>query len=175
MRQDLVIRNMGAEDIDAVAKIYEEVLEPSYISYSELGEGKAKALGELSENAVTIFRGQLQSLMNSTRHGFFVASINRSIVGFAFASLHKADAGHTECWLDDICVSCGWQHQNIGRTLVTKVLEYGIEHDAMYYLLESGIHNASAHHLFESLGFQPLSMVYWRANNVHYVNSEQNS
>ena len=175
MRQDVIIRNMIAEDIDAVAQIYEEVLEPSYISYSELGEGKAKALGELSENAVAIFRGQLQSLLNSTRHAFFVASINRSVVGFACASLHEAQAGHTECWLDDICVSHQWQHQHIGRSLVSKVIEYGIEHNVMHYLLESGVHNASAHHLFESLGFQPLAIVYWRANNINCINPRPNS
>lgn len=153
---------MLVSDIDVVSSIYAEVLDPTYISYSELGEGKAEAFGKLSENAPAIFREQLVKLQDSDRHGFFVASVNDDVIGFALASLHQVEAGHLECWLDDIGVSPEWQRRGIARAMIAHVFEWGALAGAKYYLLESGVQNEGAHHLFESLGFQPLSTVFWR-------------
>ena len=158
----VLIRPLTATDIETVTNIYAEVLEPSYISYSELGEGKADGFGKLSANASNIFREQLISLLNSPRHGFFVAVINNEITGFALASIHQTEAGHFECWLDDIAVGHKWQRRSIAKGLIIEVLEWGKKNNAKYFLLESGVQNDSAHYLFESFGFQPLSTVFWR-------------
>jgi ribosomal protein S18 acetylase RimI-like enzyme len=161
MQQQATIRRMVVADIDAVTKVYAEVLEPSYISFSELGEGKAEDFSKLSPRAPIIFREQLVDLLHSAQHGFFVAAIDDEVVGFALASVQTTEGGHTECWLDDLGVSHKWRRHGIAKELVSQVFAWGAEANATYYLLESGVRNESAHHLFESLGFQPLSTVFW--------------
>jgi ribosomal protein S18 acetylase RimI-like enzyme len=163
MEQIIMIRMMVAADVDVVTSIYAEVLDPSYISFSELAEGKAEAFGQLSEQAALIFRAQLISLLSSPHHGFFVATLADDIVGFALASLHRAGAGHIECWLDDIGVSHKSQRRGIAQALVERVFDWGTKGNAKYFLLESGVENEAAHCLFERLGFRPLSTVFWRA------------
>jgi GNAT superfamily N-acetyltransferase len=162
MQQQAAIRRMVVADIDAVAKVYADVVDPSYISFSELGEGKAETGSKLSPNAPVIFRDQVTNLLDSTHHGFFVATVDDEVVGFALASVHRTEAGHTECWLDDLGVIQRWRKHGIAKALTLQVFVWGAKENAAYYLLESGVRNQSAHHFFESLGFQPLSNVFWR-------------
>lgn len=161
MENRIAIRRMEETDIDAVAGVYAEVLDPSYISYSELSEGKAEAFGRLSERAPEIFREQLAALHDSPVHGFFVAVAGGEVVGFALASLRRAEAGHTECWLDDIGVRPVWRRGGVAQQLVAEVIRWGKSAGARYYLLESGVRNEAAHGLFEKNGFQPLATVFW--------------
>jgi ribosomal protein S18 acetylase RimI-like enzyme len=162
MPQQVAIRRLTVADVDAVTRVYAEVLEPSYISFSELGEGKAEGFSKLSPNAPLIFREQLVQLLDSPQHGFFVATINDEVVGFALASISTTEGGHQECWLDDLGVSHRQRQRGIAKALVSQVFTWGDEANASYYLLESGVRNESAHHLFESLGFEPLATVFWR-------------
>lgn len=163
MPQPFIIRQMARGDIGRAAALYGEALEPSYISFSELGEGKAEAPGVLTGSAVEIFRDQLVSLIDSPRHGFFVAEAEGGgLAGFALASLHEASAGHEECWLDDICVGRAWRRRGAARALAERVFAWGEGRRAKYFLLESGVENESAHHLFHELGFRPLATVFWR-------------
>ena len=162
MQQQPVIRHMAAADVEAVATLYAAVLDPSYISFSELGEGKADGPSKLSSGAAGIFREQLTALLHSPCHGFFVAAVDNEVVGFALGSLHRAEAGHTECWLDDLGVGLRWRRRGIAKALVSQIFLWGTAKNASYYLLESGVRNESAHALFESLGFRPLSTVFWR-------------
>jgi len=162
MQQQAIIRRMVVADIDAVVRVYADVVDSSYISFSELSEGKAEAVSKLSSSAPAIFREQVTSLLHSPQHGFFVATVDNELVGFALASLRRAEAGHTECWLDDLGVSHQWRRQGIAKALTSQVFNWGAKENAAYYLLESGVRKESAHHFFESLGFQPLSIVFWR-------------
>lgn len=162
MQRQATVRRMTAADVEAVVRVYAEVVDASYISFSELSEGKAETVGRLSARAPDIFREQLTALLHSRQHGFFVAAVGDELVGFALASLHLAEAGHTECWLDDIGVSREWQGQGIAKALASQVFAWGDEGNAAYYLLESGARKESAHHFFEGLGFRPLSIVFWR-------------
>jgi len=159
--QKPTIRRMAGADVDAVAEIYAGVLHPGYVSFSELNEGKAGDAG-LSPEAPAIFRRQVAELVQSAEHGFFVAEAADKVIGFALASLRRAEAGHAECWLDDLGVAPEWRGRGVAKDLVARVLEWGGEGNASYYLLESGVKNESAHHLFEALGFKPLSTVFWR-------------
>lgn len=161
MQQAIIVKKMSTADIEPVTSIYAEVLHPSYISFSELAEGKAEGLGKLSDRAIDIFREQLVALLDSDSHGFFVATVGDNIVGFVLASLHQTEAGHIECWVDDIGVRHKWQKNGIGKALVEQALDWGRQSRAKYFLLESGLKNESAHRLFEHLGFQPLSVVFW--------------
>src|SRR5690349_10051766 len=114
MEQTIRIKKMSATEIEAVTNIYAEILHPSYISFSELAEGKAEGFGKLSEDAADIFRKQLVELVDSDTHSFFVATADDDIVGFVLASLHHTEAGHIECWLDDIGVRHAWRGNGIG-------------------------------------------------------------
>jgi GNAT superfamily N-acetyltransferase len=157
------IRRMRVSDIETVAQIYADVLEPSYISFSELAEGKAATPGKLSEDATNIFRQQLYLLIGSATHGFFVAVAGNAMIGFALASFQKTPAGHSECWIDDIGVRPELRRHGVGAALMKEVFKWGARMNCRYFLLESGIHNTSAHHLFEQMGFRPLSTVFWHS------------
>jgi GNAT superfamily N-acetyltransferase len=154
---------MAASDIIAVAGIYAEILDVTYISFSELKEGKATAPGRLTDRAPEIFRRQLDSHISSARHGFYVALVDDEAVGFVLASLHQADAGHTECWIDDLGVRPAWRRRGIATALVERACRWGAAEGAKYFLLESGVQNESAHRVCRRLGFEPLSVVLWRA------------
>jgi ribosomal protein S18 acetylase RimI-like enzyme len=161
-----IIREMISTDLDAVTRIYEDVFNPTYISFSELAEGKAVAPSHPSPEAATIFRKQLIGRLNSSSSGLFVASFEGNIVGFAFASLRNTEAGHIECWLDDIGVSHNHRGQGIGEMLVKQIQDWGNQQGAKYYLLESGVQNEFAHRLFERLGFHPLAIVFCKESNA---------
>jgi GNAT superfamily N-acetyltransferase len=162
VKNKFCIRKLIEEDIEAVTLLYASVLDPSYISFSEIGEGKAISPNTLSQNADDIFRKQLSSLIHSPDHGFFVIHENDRIIGFALASLNTTDAGYIECCLDDICVAKEQQNKGVAKLLIDYVIQWGTNRGANFFLLESGIKNHSAHHLFESIGFQPLATVFWR-------------
>lgn len=155
---------MVEADIKEVSKVYADVVDSSYISFSELNEGKAENPRRLSSKAAAIFQQQITSLLQSERHIFLVAAVENQVVGFALASLHETEAGHTECWLDDLGVSQSWRRRGIATALTSEVFAWGAKRKASYYLLESGVRNEGAHHFFEKrLKFQPLSIVFWRA------------
>jgi aminoglycoside 6'-N-acetyltransferase I len=162
MLQDSAIRRIVAADVDAVTAIYAEVLDPSYISFSEIGEGKTEGFSKLSPDAPAIFRKQLAALVDSPLHGFFIAEVGGEPAGFALASVHDTEGGFVECWLDDLGVGLSWRRRGVAKALVERVFAWGAEQNASYYLLESGVRNESAHHLFEQLGFRPLATVFWR-------------
>lgn len=160
----IAIRQIRGEDVNSIADIYAEVLEPAYVSFSELAEGKSEGPGMFSPRARAIFLEQLRSQHNDPRCGCFVATVGNP-VGFALASIRKTEAGHFECWLDDICVKRQWQKQGIARMLVEAVIEWGERSGAKYFLLESGTDNGPAHEFFTRLGFQPLAAVFWRSRS----------
>lgn len=162
MEQAIVVRKMTAAEIDPVTSIYAEVLHSGYISFRELAEGKAEGPGEISDRAVAIFREQLVEMLASESYGLFVATVDETIVGFSLASLQQTEAGHIECWLDDLTVSQKWQGCGIGRALLVQTLEWGVQGHAKYFLGEAGLKNKPMHHLVESFGFQPLAVVFWR-------------
>lgn len=158
--EQVIVREMISADLDVVTRIYDEVFHPNYISFSELGEGKAVVPGMPSPEAATIFRKQLIARLGSSPSGLFVASCGDNVVGFAIASLRTAEAGHIECWLDDLGVSHNYRRQGIGEMLVKHVQDWGNQEGAKHCLLESGVRNEAAHRLFERLGFHPLAIVF---------------
>lgn len=162
MQQSLVIRPMTAADIETVVSLYCEVMDSTYVSFSELAEGKANAFFEISPRAGEIFRAQLVDFLSDPKHGFFAAFIGDEVVGFALASLRTAEAGHVECWLDDLGVRSSWRRRGIAKALVAEVFAWGAQERSEYFLLESGVLNESAHGLFRALGFRPLAFVFMR-------------
>ena len=163
MEPSIEIRRMVISDVDAVAHLYGEILDATYISFSELSEGKATGPDEVSDRASAIFREQLASGIPGSQPGWFVAAIGENIVGFVLASLHQAEARHIECWVDDVGVSHAWRRRGIATLLLRRALDWGVSEGVEYFLLESGRQNESAHRLFKHLGFKPLSMVFWRS------------
>jgi GNAT superfamily N-acetyltransferase len=160
MENKLAIRKMQLDDVDFVTGVYGAVLSPSYISFSELAEGKGTP-NNLSEEAVDIFRDQLEKLYQSPSHCFLVAKVDDEIIGFALASRHPTEAGHNECWIDDVGVLPAWQNRGIAKKLLLQIFAWGKEAGAKYFLLESGFENDSAHEFFMQIGFQPLATVFW--------------
>ncbi|MBD2665337.1 hypothetical protein B6N60_02849 [Richelia sinica FACHB-800] len=161
--EQIVIRNMQHEDVNAVVNVYAEVFDGTYVGFGELSAGMGKAPGVPCNQAPDIFRDELHDLLrDTTSNGLFVASVGDQVIGFAVVVLHDKDVG-LECWLNDLGVSLKWQKHGIGQKLIEKVFDWALqEKGANYCLLESGVKNKTAHKLFERMGFQPLSTVFWK-------------
>jgi GNAT superfamily N-acetyltransferase len=160
MHDSVTIRHMIPRDVDAVTSLYRTVFDSPYISFSELGEGKADDPFTPSPRATAIFHDQLAALLAAASDGCFTAVLHGEVIGFALASLHITEAGHKECWLDDLAVHPEWQRGGVAKALVSRVCQWANEGRARYLLLESGIRNSSAHSLFRALGFSPLAIVF---------------
>ncbi|OUL36189.1 hypothetical protein BV372_08255 [Nostoc sp. T09] len=163
--EQIVIREMQHEDINAVVDIYAEVFDGTYVGFGELSAGMGTAPGVSCEQAPEIFREELKDLLcDTSTNGLFVASCGSKVVGFAVVVLHRNNV-NLECWLNDLGVSLNWQRHGVGRNLVERVLAWGIEEKgAKCCLLESGVKNETAHKLFKYMGFQPLSTVFWKGS-----------
>ncbi len=159
----LKIRRMHASDIETVTQIYADALRPNYVSFSELAEGKAATPDRLSQDASNIFHQQLSQLIDSKTHGFFVAIAGSETIGFVLASSQKTEAGHCECWIDDLGVQREVRRRGVGTALMQEIFKWGSRMKCQYFLLESGIHNCAAHRLFKRMGFKPLSTVFWHS------------
>ena len=176
------IRAMTRTDVAAVTAIYAEIYNSSYISFGELSAGLALAPGVSAPDALDRFQAQLTAQFKPNLHvaaGLFVAVEDlagdpvgdpvgdtmetEAIVGFAIASLRKTETAAVELWLEDLGVSPPNQGQGIGHTLIKTALNWGQAHGATYYLLESGLQNQTAHRVFQSMGFQPMAMVFYKA------------
>lgn len=168
MRSDMQIRRMAIEDVSQVVEIYDRVYDFTYVSFGELACGLADRSGLPAQNAVEIFREEVLRLIDRSqeKEGGFVATIEGNIAGFALASLRETDAGHLECWLEDLGVLPDYQGRQIGRQLVDRVIEWGCQENAQYFLLESGLNNKKAHLFFESSGFHPLAIVFHRVASL---------
>jgi GNAT superfamily N-acetyltransferase len=162
MNQDIQIREMTLNDVDKVVQIYYKVYNSAYISFGELAAGLADGPGRPTGNAVDLFREEVIGLVTGSAEGQFVASIGNDVAGFALASLEDTDAGHLECWLNDLGVLPDYQGKKIGRRLVDRVIEWGTQGNAKYFLLESGLDNEQAHSFFETVGFHPIAVVFHR-------------
>jgi ribosomal protein S18 acetylase RimI-like enzyme len=163
--EQIVVREMKREDIDAVVKIYSEVFDGTYVGFGELAAGMGTSPGKSSEQAPDIFYEELEDLLlDPSKNGLFVASCGSEIVGFAVAVLKPIDVG-LECWLNDLGVSLSSQGQGVGRKLVEKVFDWAFQEKGVKYcLLESGVKNETAHKLFKRMGFQPISTVFWKGS-----------
>lgn len=163
MEQVINIRVMSLDDVDKVVEIYGKVYNSAYVSFGELAAGLADSSGSPTGNVVELFRDEVVGLITGSDEGQFVAIIDGSVAGFALASLEDTDAGHIECWLNDMGVLPDYQGRKIGRKLVERVVEWGCQGNAKYFLLESGLDNEQAHRFFEGVGFHPLAIVFHRA------------
>ncbi|MBE9042620.1 GNAT family N-acetyltransferase [Oscillatoriales cyanobacterium LEGE 11467] len=164
MKHNISVRAMVFEDINRVSEIYSKVYNPTYVSFGDLASGLADSSGSPTENADRIFYEEVVDLIRNskTTEGQFVATIDGEVAGFALASLKETDAGHLECWLNDLGVHPDYQGLKIGRKIVEKAIEWGCQGNAKYFLLESGFNNEQAHHFFEGVGFHPLAIVFHR-------------
>ena len=161
--EQVVIRAMQPEDVEAVIKIYSEVFDGTYVGFGELGAGMGSAPGISCEAAPDLFQEELNDLLkDSSSNGLFIASFEQNVVGFAVAVLKANEVG-MECWLNDLGVSPSFQGKGAGRKLVDRVFAWAFqEKGAKYCLLESGVKNETAHQLFERMGFHPISTVFWK-------------
>jgi len=162
MEHTIAVKKMTAAEIEPVTSIYAEVFHPGYISFRELAAGLAEGPGKVSDRAIAIFREQLIEMLDSDSYGLFVATVDDTVVGFSLASLHQAEAGHIECWLDDLGIRREWKGRGIGQALMERMLEWGRRGHARYFLADAGLTNEPGHRLVERFGFQPLATVFWR-------------
>lgn len=162
MMQKLIqIRRMIQSDIDTVVSIYTDIFEAPYISFGELASGLAQSPTQISPQASELFRQELLDDIDNLQTGLFVATLKSEVIGFAVATLEKTKIGHVECWLQDLGTSPKFRRKGVAKALVQYILQWGKQQGAEYFLLESGIHNKTAHKLFQNIGFLPLATVFW--------------
>ena len=148
--------------IPDVARIYAEVINPTYITEGELHYGVADDIGKFSDKAPQMFEEDLHHLLDDPGSVLFVALDEGRAVGFIYADMDQADAepSYSECWLHDMGVTPLFQGRGIGKQLLDRACQWGKENGARYFLLKSGFKNHTAHALFEAEGFIPLATTF---------------
>jgi ribosomal-protein-alanine N-acetyltransferase len=75
-----------------------------------------------------------------------------------------------EVEMEDICVAHAHRWKGIAKALITDLIKRSIAHSADYILLEVASSNTQARNLYESLGFELVTIrkaYYTLANNTH--------
>ena len=160
---EIRIDNLALSDLDAVVRIYSEVIGLSYVAYGELTEGFATPRG-FSKQAPKLFAKEVRASIKSSVWCVYVARYKDRLVGFVYVELKKSPAGHRECWILDLGVSKKFRRMGIAQRLLAAAYKFGRVRKVKYFFLESGEGNTRAHRLFEKEGFSPLATIFVKEN-----------
>lgn len=147
----------GAWAIPELIEFFISNVDPSYISHSELQQGRAVATDRWSPHLVpALEQKMLQALQPNGGKRLFVA---RSLNDATVVGLAQLEMNGPFAILADIIVRRDCRHSGIGDTMLGWAEEAAKAAGATKLFLESGAANASAHGFFASRGFADVSRV----------------
>ena len=147
------IRKATINDYSAVCEVYEEI---DTQHRDQLPHIFRKPHGPARE------KDYFSGLIDDERVGFFVAEVQGAIVGFGhvvlvhsheFPILVPRDYAVVDC----IAIKAGFQHQGLGKALMTKMYEWAAANGASEIDLNVYEFNQGAIAFYERLGYHTLS------------------
>jgi GNAT superfamily N-acetyltransferase len=159
--RDIEIRWAAAtDDPELLASFFLESLDPSYISHTELQEGRATTPTAWSASLPALLSADFAKLcMDPSNDGrIALAYRDTELVGLAVLSLHVTGPSPW-CVLEDLIVKPSARHLQIGAQLIGWLEKQAAVHGATRMFLESGIQNAAAHRFFHRRGYHDCSIV----------------
>lgn len=149
----------------ALATFFRHHIDPTYISFGEMQEGRATSAQtwspDLQERLVAEFTEALASTAVPPTRQVAIAQLDDALVGFAMVVFHR-EAPQPYAVLEDVVVDRDRRGAGIGRSLVTWVVDACAQAGCPRIFLESGHRNHDAHAFFARLGFHPVATVFVR-------------
>ncbi len=154
-----MLRHVDASrDAAACAEIYEPFVRDSAVSFEE----QTPDVQEMERRITQI----------SASHPWLVGEIENRVVGFTYASAHRARAAYR--WAAEVTVYVGPGHRRrgLGRALYAALFQ-SLREQGMYVACAGiTLPNDASVGLHESLGFQPVGVyrnIGWKAGAWHDV------
>ena len=167
MRISIADRN---SDLGALTGIFSDNLTTSYISHSELQGPRAIRPGEWTGDIKAVLRREIAERLREPMDAFPAAEFwqgvieaqeDGGIVAIAFVTLSRK-ANVPFGVVEDIVVDAKLRDHGRGGAVMEWIVDAFRRAGIKRVFLESGITNESAHHLFERLGFETVSIVMMR-------------
>jgi GNAT superfamily N-acetyltransferase len=154
-----------------LAKFFRANLTSSYISHSELQGYRAVRPGLWADDVEHVLREEIECRLAAPRGHFPLSEdwkgvieardVNESLVSVALVTLSRK-AVVPFAIIEDIVVDDKRRGHGAGREMVHWIIAAAREAGIRRVFLESGTDNADAHHFFEQVGFQQISIVMMR-------------
>ncbi|WP_298880123.1 GNAT family N-acetyltransferase [uncultured Bradyrhizobium sp.] len=153
--------------LKGLVSLFGKSLAPQYISHSELQGYRAVRPGKWAKNIEYVLAKEIGARLKQPRRklpigrnwsGVIEAYEGRRLVGLALITMSRSAAvpfGVIEDIVIDKKLRDGGRGELIMDWIKSQMLAAGIKR----LFLESGIQNDRAHHLFERMGFRPVSVV----------------
>jgi GNAT superfamily N-acetyltransferase len=157
-------------DLDSLSRLFSNNLTPQYISHSELQGYRALKPGQWADNIESVIREEIGSRLGQPRQtfpkdqawqGVIQAQEHDRLVGVALVTIWHSSAVPFGV-IEDIVVDKGLRDGGRGQALMDWIAAELLKAGITRLFLESGIGNERAHHLFEGMGFKPISVVMMR-------------
>ena len=85
----------------------------------------------------------------------YVVLVDDKIVGMATIDiLNDIFKNIKYGYVNNVCIDPDYQRQGLGKKLMDKILEYGINNDLEYIMLTSNKNKVAAHGLYKSVGYK---------------------
>ena len=131
-------------DADAVATIYRPAVESSIASFEEVAPDAAEMAGRIRQTL--------------THTPWLVAEAEDSVVGYAYARLHRERAGYR--WSVDVSayVRADWHGRRVGRTLYNALLPTLLKQGFVNVYAGIALPNPASVALHESIGMRRIGV-----------------
>lgn len=158
MRTDVTLRLATEADAVAVAAIYAPIVRDTAISF----ETAEVPPSEMARRIVTTL----------SHHPWLVAEVDRDVLGYAYATQHRARAAYD--WSVDVSVyiATDGQRRGLGRALYTALLDLLATQGYVNAFAGIALPNAASVALHESMGFTAVGVyrsVGWKLGSWHDV------
>lgn len=144
-----------------IVHLFENNLEPDYISHSEILIGRSINPLEWDKDLHNILEKEIKSIFSNPESNQKIAAVfrNSSIEGFCI--IQQIDTRKNKIWvIEDIIVDKLTRNHGTGTKFLNWLIAEAAARQINYMICESGIQNAGAHHFFVKNGFNPLSQSF---------------
>lgn len=158
----MMIRKAIISDREQLCKLFNKTIHShlSYISHGEMQMGIAIDQNTLAPNYQEKWKEYISHHLNDTHFSnIFVYEQGEQIMGFVLGAKEEDGDAYFGV-INDLCVDSSIRKLGIGTKLIDAIIEWFKSENLESIYLESGLENHSAHHLFEKIGFQPVSKVF---------------
>jgi GNAT superfamily N-acetyltransferase len=165
MTTPVIAWERDASRIAELVDLFMKNVDETYISYSEIQEGRADSdhhwSTALREKITMDLTVAINSGEGALSHRVAVACVDDAVIAFALLAFHRAPSGSFAV-VEDLVVDRGMRSRGIGRAMIDWILQACRNEDMKRVFLESGIRNVAAHAFFEGTGFRPVATVFMR-------------
>jgi len=153
-----------------LAEFFSENIEPEYISHSELQGPRALSPNKWRDGLPEIFLEEINARIAETGKApptavskpVLFAEADGRVVAFGLVTF-AADAAVPYAIVEDIVVEKSSRGRRTGLDIMNWIADEARSRNIVRLFLESGKNNHRAHHFFEGIGFEQISIVMMKS------------